>query len=67
MIIDNRLGISKDFAYFLKQEHLYSNYRVYIKKKDINYDEYKYWASVAEKFCIFLIAKYGCADSVILN
>ena len=59
--------ISKDFAYFLKQEHLYSNYRVYIKKKDINYDECKYWASVAEKFYIFLIGKYGCADSVILN
>lgn len=66
-MIDNRLGISKDFAYFLKQEHLYSNYRAYIKKKDINYNEYKYWANVTEKFCIFLVTKYGCLDSVILN
>ena len=66
-MIDNRLGISKDFAYFLKREHLYSNYRTYIKKKDINYNEYKYWASVTEKFYIFLVTKYGCLDSVILN
>jgi hypothetical protein len=66
-MINSKLGISKDFAYFLKQEHLYSNYRAYIKKKDINYNEYKYWASVTEKFYIFLVTKYGCLDSVILN
>ena len=64
---NSKLGISRDFAYFLKQEHLYSNYRAYLKRNKTSYDEYKFWANVSEKFYIFLVAKYECEKDVILN
>jgi hypothetical protein len=59
--------ISRDFAYFLKREHLYSNYRAYLNRKKISYVEYKFWSDVYANFCIFLVEKYECEKDVILN
>lgn len=59
--------ITKDFAYFLKREHLYSNYRAYLNRKKVSYVEYKFWSDIYANYYVFLVTKYGCEDSVILN
>ena len=66
-MIEKRLSISRDFAYYLKREHLYSNYRTYIKKNRISNDEYIFWTNVCTNFYGFLVSKYNCNDKVILN
>ena len=59
--------ISRDFAYYLKREHLYSNYRARLKKNKESYEEYKFWGNVWANFYAFLVEKYKCENNVILN
>lgn len=57
--------ISRDLAYYLKKEHLYSNYRVHLKKKKESYEEYRYWGNVWANFYAFLVKKYKCENNVL--
>lgn len=60
--------IGREFAYFLKQEHLYSKYRMMRRnEKKPNGEEYVFWSAVYAKFNIFLIKKYRCENNVIIN
>ena len=60
--------ISRDFAYYLKREHLYSNYRAHLKRTKLSYNEYRFWnGEVWKNFYAFLVAKYKCENNVILN
>lgn len=59
--------ISRDLAYYLKREHLYSNYRTHLKKNKESYEEYRFWGNVWTNFYVFLVKKYKCENNVILN
>lgn len=59
--------MTREFAYYLKKEHLYSNYRAHLKKKKESYEEYKYWDNVCTNFYAFIVKKYKCENNVILN
>jgi hypothetical protein len=65
--MNETIRISRDFAYYLKREHLYSNYRVYLKKDKESYDEYRFWCNVLSNFYAFLVNKYKCENDIILN
>jgi hypothetical protein len=54
-------------AYYLKREHLYSNYRAHLKKNKESYEEYKFWGNVWTNFYAFLVEKYKCENNIILN
>ena len=60
--------ISREFAYFLKQEHLYSKYRMMRRnEKQLSCGEYIFWNSVYTKFYVSLIKKYKCEKDIILK
>ena len=65
--MNETIRISRDLAYYLKREHLYSNYRVYINKDRVSYNEYNFWGNVLANFYAFLVNKYKCENNVILN
>lgn len=60
--------ISREFAYFLKQERLYSRYIMMRRnKKILSGREYAFWNEVYTKFYAFLIKKYKCEKDIILE
>ena len=60
--------ISREFAYFLKQEHLYSKYRMMRRnEKQLGCGEYIFWNAVYTKFYVSLIKKYKCEKDIILK
>jgi len=60
--------ISREFAYFLKQERLYSRYIIMRRnKKILSGREYAFWNAVYTKFYVFLIKKYKCEKDIILK
>lgn len=67
--MSNGSCISRDFAYFLKQEHLYAKYRTYKTKLNVKRlqtgEEYIFWNKIYTDFYKFLIKKYGCPNNVI--
>ena len=65
--MNETVRISRDLAYYLKREHLYSNYRIYIKKDRVSYNEYNFWGNVLTNFYAFLVNKYKCENNIILN
>lgn len=69
--MSNGSCISRDFAYFLKQEHLYSKYRTYRTKLNVERqqtgEEYVFWNTVYTKFYVYLIKKYKCEKDIILK
>lgn len=63
--------ISREFAYFLKQEHLYAKYRAYKTKLNVERqhtsEEYVFWNTVYVKFYKSLVKKYKCEKDIILK
>ena len=67
-------GISKDFAFYLKQKGVYSNYISILKKANMTqatehlpcggFKEQLYWRNVYYGFFDFLMEKYGSPSNV---
>ena len=66
--MNNTSCISREFAYFLKQEHLYSKYRMMRRnEKILSGREYAFWGDVYSRFYVSLVKKYKCEKDIILK